>query len=76
MPQDMDIEEFFKLFTQYGRVESIFIVDDPETGKSKGFGFVEMIESDANKAIKELSGKKIRGNTLRVEEAKPQEDNN
>ena len=75
LPLDMDAEEFFNMFYDVGRVESIFIVDNPETGESKGFGFVEMPDGDAQTAIKKLNGKKIRNNkTLRVEEAKPLED--
>lgn len=76
LPLDMEMEEFFNMFHQIGRVESIFIVDNPETGESKGFGFVEMPKEDAKKAIKELNGKKIRGKTLRIEEAKPLEEEN
>lgn len=75
LPLDMDTEEFFNMFHDVGRVESIFIVDNPETGDSKGFGFVEMPDEDAQTAIKKLNGKKIRNNkTLRVEEAKPLEN--
>lgn len=76
LPLDMKMEEFFNMFHKVGRVESIFIVDNPETGESKGFGFVEMPKKDAKEAIKKLNGKKIRNKTLRVEEAKPLEKEN
>lgn len=74
LPQDMDTKELFNLFHEHGWVDSIFIVNDPETKQSKGFGFVQMPDADAKKAMKKLRGKKIRGMALRVEEAKPLED--
>ena len=62
------------LFSQYGTVDSCRIVMDRDTGRSKGFGFVEMSTDDeAEKAISELNGKEIDGRSLRVNEARPQE---
>ncbi len=58
-------------FEQYGSVESVTIITDRDTGRSKGFGFVEMSEEDANKAIAGLSGSQLDGRTLTVNEAKP-----
>ena len=58
-------------FEQYGTVESLAIITDRDTGRSKGFGFVEMSEEDANKAIAGLSGSQLDGRTLTVNEAKP-----
>src|SRR5215831_9492223 len=58
-------------FEQYGAVESVAIITDRDTGRSKGFGFVEMSEEDANKAIAELGGSELDGRALTVNEAKP-----
>jgi len=58
-------------FEQYGNVESVTIINDRETGRSKGFGFVEMNEDDAQKAIASLSGSQLDGRALTVNEAKP-----
>ena len=54
-----------------GTVESVAIITDRDTGRSKGFGFVEMSEEDANKAIAGLSGSQLNGRALTVNEAKP-----
>jgi cold-inducible RNA-binding protein len=58
-------------FEQYGTVESVAIITDRDTGRSKGFGFVEMSEEDANKAIAGLNGSQLNGRALTVNEAKP-----
>ena len=58
-------------FEQYGAVESVAVITDRDTGRSKGFGFVEMSEEDANKAIAGLSGADLDGRALTVNEAKP-----
>ena len=62
-------EDLKPLFAEYGEVLSIKIINDRETGRSKGFGFVEM-ESGADTAIEELNGKEFQGRRLRVNEAK------
>ena len=58
-------------FSQYGTVESVQIITDRDTGRSKGFGFVVMDEEGANKAIAELNGSQVDGRALTVNEAKP-----
>ena len=58
-------------FAQYGRVESVQIITDRETGRSKGFGFIVMDEQAADEAIAEISGSMVDGRTLTVNEAKP-----
>ena len=63
-------EDLKPLFAEYGEVLSIKIINDRETGRSKGFGFVEM-ESGADSAIEELNGKEFQGRRLRVNEARP-----
>ena len=65
---ESDIREAFE---QFGTVESVSIITDRDTGRSKGFGFVEMSEEDAAKAIAKLSGAELGGRTLTVNEAKP-----
>ena len=58
-------------FGQYGAVESVSIITDRDTGRSKGFGFVVMEEGGADKAIATLNGSQLNGRTLTVNEAKP-----
>lgn len=70
--QDEDLREFF---TEYGEVTSAKIINDRETGRSRGFGFVEMADDEASKkAIAELDGATVEGRTIKVMEAKPKED--
>jgi len=65
-------EEIQALFEQYGEVESVKLITDRETGRARGFGFVEM-ESGADEAIAALDGTEVGGRSLRVNEAKPRE---
>lgn len=59
-------------FSEAGEVESADIVSDRNTGRSRGFGFVEMSsEEEAEKAIELLDGKELEGRTLKVDEARP-----
>ena len=57
------------LFAQYGTVESVTLIYDRETGRPRGFGFVEMARGDAAKAIQSLNGQDMGGRPLRVNEA-------
>ena len=61
-------------FTQYGTVSSSAVINDRETGRSRGFGFVEMDDEGGAKAIEALDGKDHNGRTLKVNEARPRED--
>ena len=62
------------LFGAIGPVESANIIEDRETGRSRGFGFVEMSsQADGETAIAQLNGKEVDGRELKVNEAKPQE---
>jgi RNA recognition motif-containing protein len=62
------------LFSQVGTVQSVAIIMDKYSGKSKGFAFVEMSsEAEAEKAIHELNGKEVDGRAITVNEARPQE---
>jgi RNA recognition motif-containing protein len=65
------------LFGTVGTVQSSNIIEDRETGRSRGFGFVEMSsQSEGQAAISEFNGKEVDGRTLKVNEAKPQADRN
>jgi RNA recognition motif-containing protein len=67
--QDEDLREFF---TPYGEVTSAKIINDRETGRSRGFGFVEMSDdAAAKKAIADLDGGDVEGRSIIVMEAKP-----
>ena len=75
LPYTMTDEELQREFASYGNVSSARLVKDRETGRSRGFGFVEMpVESEALTAINALNGKDIGGRPLRVVEARPKEE--
>ena len=68
-------EDLRDLFAQAGTVESATVVEDRDTGQSRGFGFVEMAsKEEGNAAIQQLNGKEVGGRALNVNEAKPRED--
>ncbi len=64
-------EELNGIFSQFGAVESVTIITDRDTGRSKGFGFVVMEQADADKAIEQLNGSQLGGRNLTVNEARP-----
>jgi RNA recognition motif-containing protein len=63
--------EITSAFERFGPVESVSLITDRDTGRSKGFAFVVMNEEDANKAIAQLNGSELNGRALTVNEAKP-----
>lgn len=68
-------QELEELFASVGTVESATVVEDRETGRSRGFGFVEMAsQEDGEKAISELNGTDFGGREIKVNQAKPRED--
>src|SRR5205085_920735 len=68
-------EELRELFSQAGTVESASVVEDRDTGRSRGFGFVEMANREEGEAaIQQFNGKELNGRALNVNEAKPRED--
>ena len=68
-------DELKQMFSKVGTVESATVVQDRETGRSRGFGFVEMASrEEALKAIEEYNGKEVSGRTLTVNEAKQREE--
>ncbi len=63
------------LFEQYGAVDRVSIVTDRDTGRAKGFGFVEMAgDAEAERAINSLNGHELDGRNLTINEARPKED--
>ncbi|MBU0755546.1 MAG: RNA-binding protein [Planctomycetes bacterium] len=72
---DMDDASLEQLFSEYGTVDSAKVIMDRDTGRSKGFGFVEMGSDDeAKAAISGLDGKECGGRNIKVNEAKPREN--
>jgi RNA recognition motif-containing protein len=70
----MNSSDLEQLFSQYGNVESAEVISDRDTGRSKGFGFVEMsTESEAKAAIDALNDQEFDGRRLTVNEARPRE---
>lgn len=68
-------EELEQLFADYGTVTSAKVINDRDTGRSRGFGFVEISDdSDAQRAIEELNQSDFEGKTINVTEAKPRTD--
>ena len=73
LPFSATEEEVAGLFAQYGEVVSCSLPKNRETGRPRGFGFVEMEDEDAKKAIAALDGQPLGGRALRVNEAQPRE---
>ena len=71
LPWSASEEQVQALFAEYGKVLSVKLISDRETGRARGFGFVEMEDADALKAIEALDNQDFGGRTLRVNEAKP-----
>jgi RNA recognition motif-containing protein len=68
-------KELEELFTEQGKVVSVAVIKDRDSGQSKGFGFVEMSDdSEAQKAIEALNGKELSGRSITVNQARPQVD--
>ncbi|HEV8017372.1 MAG TPA: RNA-binding protein [Steroidobacteraceae bacterium] len=67
---DTTEESLRALFAQHGAVESAKLISDRDTGRPRGFGFVEMSNADASRAIQALNGKEFEGRALKVNEAR------
>ncbi len=75
LSHDIDENQLQELFETFGTVESSKIIKDRETGRSKGFGFVEMAdEQEAQTAIEAMNGKEASGRALTVNEARPRKE--
>lgn len=73
LPYTTTSDELRELFSQYGQVDSAAVIMDRDTGRSRGFGFVEMPDADGTKAIDALNqpGAEFGGRRLNVNEARP-----
>jgi RNA recognition motif-containing protein len=74
LPFNTPAADLESLFGEYGSVDSAAIINDRETGRSRGFGFVEMENEAGARAIEELDGKDYNGRNLKVNEARPREE--
>ncbi|MBM4178063.1 MAG: RNA-binding protein [Ignavibacteria bacterium] len=75
LPYSMDDSELQKAFSEFGAVQSASVVKDKFTGRSRGFGFVEMPDAAAgNQAIEAMNGRNMNGRPLVVNEARPREE--
>ena len=70
LPNSMTEDELTSQFTEYGDIDLLKIIYDRETGRSRGFGFVEMSNADAQKAIDGLNNTEIQGRNISVNEAR------
>ena len=76
LPFNLGEEDLKEIFEEYGEVASAKVISDKFSGRSKGFGFVEMdSDDDANNAIKELNNAEVGGRNIKVNESKPRENN-
>lgn len=75
LPYSVDDSQLAEMFSEFGTVESAVVISDKQTGRSKGFGFVEFGDEEAaQKAMAEMNGKEVEGRALKVAEAKPQQN--
>ena len=75
LPFDIGENDIEDLFTQAGKVASVDLIQDRNTGKARGFGFVQMgNDEEAKKAIEMFHGKELGGRALMVNEARPREE--
>lgn len=73
LPWSATEDDVEALFAPFGEVDSVRLISDRETGRARGFGFVEMADDAASEAIQALDGTEMGGRTLRINEAKPRE---
>ena len=74
LPYSATEDELRELFSAHGEVSSVSLENDRETGRPRGFGFVEMVGEEAEAAIQALDGSQMGGRTLKVNEARPREN--
>ena len=72
LPYSVSREQLVQLFSPFGEVADIHVVTDRDTGRAKGFAFVEMDDAGAQKAISQLNGSVLDDRTITVNEARPQ----
>jgi RNA recognition motif-containing protein len=73
LPFDSTDEGVNALFSKHGTVEKVSLITDRDTGRPRGFGFVEMSTADASRAMQALNGTDFEGRTLKVSEAQERE---
>lgn len=76
LPNEMTEEELSSEFKEYGEIQSLKIITDRDTGKSRGFGFIEMSDNAGRKAIEELNNTEMQGRQITVNEARERKENN
>ena len=74
LPYRATEDDIRELFEQYGNVNSVSLITDRDTGRARGFGFVEMEREGGNAAIAALDGQEFQGRNLRINEARPREE--
>lgn len=74
LPFSATESEVRELFEQHGKIESLALINDRETGRPRGFGFVEMSNADASRAMQQLNGYQFGGRALKVNEAQARND--
>ena len=74
MPFSMDETQLRGLFAEYGEVQSADVITDRDTGRPRGFAFVEMPDEAAQKAIGELHDREVEGRRLNISQARPREN--
>ena len=75
LPFSATEDELRQLFSEHGAVESVNVITDRDTGRPRGFGFIEMEAANADTAISALNGTDLGGRRLNVSEARPRRDN-
>ena len=72
LPYEFTEDDIKALFAEFGEVTSVMLIADRETGRPKGFGFVEMAQdAEGQAAVSALNGKEVKGRTIRVDQAQP-----
>ncbi|MEM6455593.1 MAG: RNA-binding protein [Acidobacteriota bacterium] len=71
LPYTATEDEVRELFAEYGEIHSVSLINDRETGRPRGFGFVELEDDDADNAMQALDGARHNGRVLRINEARP-----
>ncbi|ACD89199.1 RNP-1 like RNA-binding protein [Chlorobium limicola DSM 245] len=75
LPYSVTEDDLRDVFSQFGQVDSANIITDKFSGRSKGFGFVDMpIDGEAREAIESMNDKDLKGRTIKVNEARPREE--
>ncbi|HSM55199.1 MAG TPA: RNA-binding protein [Candidatus Sulfomarinibacteraceae bacterium] len=74
LPYDVTEDDVRDLFAEYGDVQSVTMINDRDTGRFRGFSFVEMDDAEASDAIRALDGAEVGGRPIKVNEARPRED--